>query len=337
MAPWNYAVQLLLLPAVDAIAAGNRIALKPSEAVPRTAALLAAKLPEALGEDLVRVVQGGPEVAADFAAQPWDHLAFTGGTETGRKVMRAAAENLVPLTLELGGKCPAVVLPGADLGRAARAILVGKVLNAGQTCVAPDTVLLVGHLPAAFHAACAGAGIALPETALVNPAQAARLDRLCEGATLTRLGPDGEGPRRRALAIAEAAPNHALHAAEIFGPVLALHPCATLDAAIAWIAARSPPLAIYLFGATDAEEAAVAARCRAGAIVHGRCVEYAAFPGLPFGGVGASGFGRRNGEAGFLEFSTLRARVRHGSWSVARLLDPPRGARTRGVVRRLLR
>ena len=338
MAPWNYPVQLLLLPTVDAIAAGNRVALKPSEAVPGTAALLAALLPAALGEDVARVVTGGPEMAAAFAAQPWDHLVFTGGTATGVKVMRAAAEHLVPVTLELGGKCPVVVLPGADLAQAARAILAGKAINAGQTCVAPDTVLLVGQDRDAFVAACRGAGLAVPETAVVNERQAARLDALCAGAALTPLGPSSDATRRRALALAEAPPGHALHAGEIFGPVLALQPCATLGDAIAWITARPAPLAIYLFGATAEEERAVAARTRSGAIVHGRCVEYAAFTGLPFGGVGASGFGRRNAEAGFLEFSTLRARVRDGGrFSPARLLDPPRSDRARALVRRLLR
>ena len=337
MAPWNYPVQLALLPAVDAIAAGNRVALKPAEATPRTAALLAEIAGEAFGPDMSRVVQGGPEVAAEFAAQPWDHLVFTGGTGIGRSVMRAAAEGLTPLTLELGGKCPAVVLPGADLRDAARAILAGKAVNAGQTCIAPDTVLLVGHGRGAFLEACRRSGIGLPETAVVNARHAARLEALCEGAEVTPLAADGPGERRRAIALAEAPADHALHREEIFGPVLAVVQVPDLGEAVAWIAARAPPLAIYLFGATAAEEARVAAGTRSGAIVSGRCVEYAAFPALPFGGVGASGFGRRNGEAGFLEFSNMRARVAHGRWSLSRLLDPPRGARTRALVRRLLR
>lgn len=336
MAPWNYPVQLALLPAVDALAAGNRIAVKPSEATPRTAALVAALLREALGDEVALTVQGGPEVAADFAAQPWDHLVFTGGTETGRRVMRAAAANLVPLTLELGGKCPALVLPGADLRAAAQAILAGKSVNAGQTCIAPDTVLLVGHGRAEFLAACRATGIGAAETALVNDRQADRLAALCEGAVLTPLAPDGPH-RHRALALAEAPPGHPLHETEIFGPVLAVTELPGLDAAIGWITARPPPLAIYLFGATPADAAAVAGGTRSGAIVSGRCIEYAAFPGLAFGGAGASGFGRRNGEAGFLEFSILRARVDHGRWSLSRLLDPPRGERARALVRRLLR
>jgi acyl-CoA reductase-like NAD-dependent aldehyde dehydrogenase len=323
IAPWNYPVQLALWPVVDAIAAGNRVAVKPSEMVPRTAALIATVLEEALGPDMARTVQGGREVAADFAAQPWDHLVFTGGTATGRKVAEAAARNLVPVTLELGGKCPAVVLPGADLARTAHDILAGKAVNAGQTCIAPDTVLLVGHDPAAFAAACRATGIALPEGAIATDAQAARLEALVEGARLTPLGADAEG-RRRSITLAEAKPGSPLLQEEIFGPVLAVERVADLRAAIAWIASRPPPLAIYLFGATRADEEAVASGTRSGAIVTGRAIEYAAFPALGFGGVGASGQGRYHGHAGFLEFSDMRARVRHGRWSLSRFFDLPR-------------
>lgn len=336
VAPWNYPVQLALWPLVDAIAAGNRVALKPSEFVPRTAALLAEVLEAALGPDIARTVQGGREVAADFAAQPWDHLMFTGGTATGRKVAEAAARNLVPVTLELGGKCPAVVLPGADLRAAARNILAGKAVNAGQTCIAPDTVLLVGHTPAAFADACRASGIALPEGAIVSDAQAARLDALAREAKLTPLAPDGEG-RRRAITLAEAAPDSPLLREEIFGPLLAVQPVADLAAAIAWIAARPPPLAIYLFGATRAEEEAVAAGTRSGALVTGRAIEYAAFPSLGFGGVGASGMGRYHGHAGFLEFSDMRARVRHGRWSLSRFFDLPRKPIAAQLTKQLLK
>jgi acyl-CoA reductase-like NAD-dependent aldehyde dehydrogenase len=321
--PWNYPVQLLLWPLVDALAAGNRVVVKPSEFVPRTAALIAEVLEAALGPDIARTVQGGREVAADFATQPWDHLVFTGGTATGRKVAEAAARNLVPVTLELGGKCPAVVLPGADLAEAAHNILAGKAVNAGQTCIAPDTVLLVGHMPEAFAAACRASGIVLPEGGIATDAQAARLDALVGGARLTPLGADGQG-RRRALALAEPRPDSALRQEEIFGPILAVEAVADLAAAIAWINARTPALAIYLFGATQAEEESVAAATRSGAVVCGRAVEFCAIPGLGFGGIGASGQGRYHGRAGFLEFSDMRARVRHGRWSLSRLFDLPR-------------
>jgi acyl-CoA reductase-like NAD-dependent aldehyde dehydrogenase len=277
-------------------------------------------------------VQGGPDLAAEFARQPWDHLMFTGGTETGRKVALAAAANLVPVTLELGGKCPVVVLPGADLVRAAHSILAGKAINAGQTCIAPDTVLLVGHTPAAFEAACRASGIALPESPLATEAAATRLDAVLEGATLTPLGVDGPG-RQRALALAIAPPEAPLSRMEIFGPVLAVEPCASLDAALAWIGARPAPLAVYLFGASREEEARIAASVRAGALVCNRTLEYAAFPGLAFGGVGASGQGRTHGRRGFEEFSNLRARVRHGGWSLSRIFDPPR----RKIAEKLLK
>jgi len=330
--PWNYPVQLTLWPVVDAIAAGNRVAVKPSEFVPRTADLIAATLEDALGGDVARVVQGDAAVAAEFAAQPWDHMVFTGGTATGRKVAEAAARNLVPMTLELGGKCPAVVLPGADLARAARDILAGKAINAGQTCIAPDTVLLIGHAPADFAAACRAAGI-VPDSAIASDAQAARLDALTGGAQLESLGGRDDG-RRRAIALILSTPR--LGSAEIFGPVLAVQPVPDLAAAVAWIVAHPPPLAIYLFGATRDEEAAVAAGTRSGAIVCDRTVEYAAFPGLGFGGVGASGIGRYHGRAGFLEFSDLRARVRHGRWSLSRLFDLPRRPLAERIVTRLI-
>ena len=329
MAPWNYPLQLALLPALDAIAAGNRVVLKPSEHTPRIAALIEEIVAEALGPRIGLVVQGGPEVARDFAATPWDHLVFTGGTETGRRVMAAAAAHLTPLTLELGGKCPAIVLPGADLARAARDILVGKAVNAGQTCIAPDTVLLVGHGADAFAEAARAAGIGPTGTEVINAAQRARLEGLVDPGRVEWLDAGGQ-----ALGLAPA--EGPLAQEEIFGPILAVQPCADLAAALGWIRARPHPLAIYLFGATAEEEAAVASGTRSGAIVAGRAVEYAALPGLPFGGVGASGFGRRNGEAGFREFSNIRARVRHGRFSAARLFDRPHSAFSRKLIRRLV-
>lgn len=329
MSPWNYPVQLALLPALDAIAAGNRVVLKPSEHTPRCAALLAEIVAEALGPRMGLVVEGGPEVARDFAATPWDHLVFTGGTETGRKVMAAAAPHLTPLTLELGGKCPALVLPGADLARAARDILVAKAVNAGQTCIAPDTVLLVGHRAQDFARAAEASGVAATGTRVINPAQQQRLETLSAGTTVAWLGPE---PGSLGLARA----GGGLAAEEIFGPILAMEECADLAAALAWVRARPHPLALYLFGATPAEEEAVAAGTRSGAIVTGRALEYAAITALPFGGVGESGFGRRNGEAGFREFSNMRARVRHGRWSLARLFDRPHSGFAKKLIRRLV-
>ncbi|UPG74167.1 aldehyde dehydrogenase family protein [Roseomonas gilardii subsp. gilardii] len=322
MAPWNYPVQLALWPALEAVAAGNRVAIKPSEHTPRCAALLEEIVARAWGPGIARVVQGDAAVAADFAAQPWNHLVFTGGTETGRRVAGAAAPNLTPLTLELGGQCAALVLPGARLDRAAQAILAAKALNAGQTCVAPDTVLLVGHSRAAFARAARATGIA-PESRIV-PWQAERQARLAAGSEVLAGGPG----RRCASAAMQG---------ERFGPVLGLVECADLAAALGWLRARPAPLALSLFGASREEERRIAAESRAGAIACGRALDHVGFPNLPFGGVGGSGHGRYHGFAGFAEFSDWRARVRHGPFALARLLDPPRGGFARKLARRLVR
>lgn len=327
MAPWNYPFQLALLPAVEALAAGNRVVVKPSEFTPRCAALLAEML-SVLGDDVARVVQGDAAVAADFAAQPWDHLVFTGGALTGRRVAAAAAPNLTPLTLELGGKCHAIVAPGADLARAAKDILVAKIINAGQTCVVPDTVLLVGRSAEEFIAAARAARLGPGETEVINDVQRDRLLRLTEGARLTAL-PGG-------IALAEADDGHPMHASEIFGPVLGLRVCPTMQEAARIIATGDAPLAVYLFGATRAEEALVAGFTRSGAIVTERAVEFAAFHAVPFGGVGASGYGRRGGRAGFMEFSNLRLRVRHPRWALSRMFDAPRTEKALSLARRLV-
>jgi acyl-CoA reductase-like NAD-dependent aldehyde dehydrogenase len=329
IAPWNYPVQLALWPALDALAAGNRVLVKPSEAAPRCAGLVAEILDAGPGPSLARAVLGGPDVSAALSALPLGHLLFTGGQATARKVAAAAAANLTPLTLELGGKCPAFVLPGADLAQAARQILVGKALNAGQTCVAPDTVLLVGHTADAFAAACRAAGPLASETAIAPPNRA-RFASLLEGAQAEPLC-DAKTP----ILLARAGDNAAIAREEIFGPALLLREAASLDEALA--AAAPDPLAAYVFGATREERARIAARLRTGALAENRCIEHTAFPALPFGGAGASGTGRYHGEAGFLTFSDLRAEVRHGPRSLARLFDPPRGGFAAALIGRLIR
>jgi len=329
IAPWNYPVQLALWPALDALAAGNRVIVKPSEAAPRCAELVAEILEAGPGPALARAVLGGPDVSAALCALPLGHLLFTGGEATARKVAAAAAANLTPLTLELGGKCPAFVLPGADLAQAARQILIGKALNAGQTCVAPDTVLLVGHSAKAFAVACRATGPHASETAIA-PVNRARFASLLDGATAEALS-----TAQTPILLARAGDNAAIAREEIFGPALLLREAASLDEALA--AAAPDPLAAYVFGATADERARIAARLRAGAIALNRCIEHTAFPALPFGGAGASGTGRYHGEAGFLTFSDLRAEVRHGRISLARLFDPPRGGFAAALIGRLIR
>jgi acyl-CoA reductase-like NAD-dependent aldehyde dehydrogenase len=338
LSPWNYPVHLSLSPIVGALAAGNRVALKPPELTPRTAAELAGLLDEALGPDVAQTVPGGPEVAAAFARLPFDHLLFTGSGERGREVMRAAAENLTPVTLELGGKCPAVILPDADLDRAARALVLGKALNAGQTCVAPDTVLLAGVEVGPVRDALRRAYAELyPDgrlpTALISDRHRSRVEALAAGTALEPLGP---GPAALSLAV-EPGPDSPLLREEVFGPVLPLRRVGDLAAATAWIRARPAPLAVYLFTRDRRAEAEVLASTRAGALVVNGTVVQAAIEALPFGGVGASGFGRYHGRAGFDTFSNLRAHVRAAPFNLARLCDPPYGERKRRLIGRLLR
>lgn len=335
LAPWNYPVQLALLPLVGALAAGNRVLVKPSEMAPRTAAALARLVEDTLGAEVARVVTGGPEAAAALARLPLDHLLFTGSGARGREVMRAAAENLTPLTLELGGKCPAILMPDADLARAARALVLRKGLNAGQTCVAPDTVLVVGRPLAEARAALAEAHRrhfpqGLPTAVLAS--QRGRLKHLAAGAILEPLGEPGPG-----LVVAEPEPGTNLEREEVFGPVLPLLTVPDLEAALAWVRARPSPLAVYVFTRDRAVEARVLAATRAGALVVNDAVVQAAMDTLPFGGVGASGFGRYHGRAGFDTFSNLRVHLRAARWTLARLLEPPYTPGKRRLVERLIR
>jgi acyl-CoA reductase-like NAD-dependent aldehyde dehydrogenase len=334
IAPWNYPVQLALSPLVGALAAGNRALVKASELTPQASAEIACLIEDAIGPKVARTVPGGPAAAAAVAALPLDHLLFTGSTVRGREVMRAAAGNLTPLTLELGGKCPAIVLPDVDLDAAARAIVTGKALNAGQTCVAPDPVLLVGVPVEAMRAALARAYRACypdgPGTAVISPAHRERIERLAEGATLEPLGAPG-------LLLAPSPPEGSkLLEEEVFGPILPLLPMADLAAALTWVRARPAPLAVYLFTKDARAEAQALAATRAGALVVGATVVQAAMETLPFGGVGASGFGRYHGRAGFDSFSNLRVHVRAARFGLWRLVEPPFGPKKRRLIERLL-
>jgi coniferyl-aldehyde dehydrogenase len=271
-----------------------------------------------------------------MARLPFDHLLFTGSTERGREVMRAAAEHLTPLTLELGGKCPAILMPDADLTDAARSLVLGKALNAGQTCVAPDTLLVVGPRPLAeVREALARAHArhypdGLPTA--VPAAQRRRLEQLAAGTVTQPLG----DPGRPHLSVAKPPPGSPLLCQEVFAPVLPLMAVDDLAAALAWVRNLPSPLAVYLFTADRAAEERVLAGTRAGALVVNGAVVQAAMETLPFGGVGASGFGRYHGRAGFDTFSNLRVHLRTARASLSRLLDPPYGSRKQRLIERLL-
>ena len=343
LGPSNFPVQLTLLPLVGAVAAGCRVLVKPSELTPATAALLAEVLADAFAPDHVAAVTGGPDLAAALTRLPLDHLLFTGSTANGRRVMAAAAERLTPLTLELGGKSPVVIAPDADLARAARAIMAGKLMNSGQTCVAPDYVLVPRALRDGFVDAATTAARALyPDpaamTAVRSEGARQRLRDLTAGfacvALLDRPIPPGAVTPLLVLDPPLDAP---IMREEIFGPLLPVVGYDDLDAAIAIVNARPAPLALYWFGRDRAALAALLDRTSSGTVAVNETVLHAAVEALPFGGIGGSGFGAYHGRAGFETFTHRRPVFVQSRFSLTRLLQPPHGARAERIIAGMLR
>jgi coniferyl-aldehyde dehydrogenase len=351
VSPWNYPLQLALVPLIAAVAAGNRVLLKPSEVTPHTASALENLLRAVFEEDEAAVVQGGPAAAQAFSRLPLDHLFFTGSTATGRAIMAAAAEHLTPVTLELGGKSPAIVAPDARLAAAAESIVYGKLLNAGQTCIAPDYVLVPEPLEAEFARLARLAAARLypryaenPDyTAIINERHWRRLmDSLEEcrrdGATLLPLGEREEPPdaARRILPpilIRGAKPGSAVLREEIFGPLLPLVPYRALEEAIAYVNARPRPLALYLFTDRAASRGLVLTRVVAGGVTVNDTLLHFGVEALPFGGVGASGMGQYHGHYGFQTFSKLQPVFRQARFNLTGMIRPPYGRRFDALMR----
>lgn len=341
---WNYPVLLTLGPAVDAIAAGNRVVLKPSELAPRTAEALAALVASAFPPERVAVVTGGVEVARAFSALPWDHLVFTGSTAVGRQVMAAAAANLTPVTLELGGKSPAILHDNADLSRAVGRLMTGKLFNAGQTCVAPDYALVPPARIPAFEAEAARAvrrlfpnGLTDDYTRIVTDRHLDRLRGLVEeardrGARVVQLAPVPEGANGRIMPptlVIDPAPDSRLMTEEIFGPILPVIPCGTLDAALEFVNARPRPLALYYFDDDRVRQDRVLAGTMSGGVTFNDTIFHLAQLNLPFGGVGDSGMGGYHGPDGFAQFSKKRPVMVQAHWAATGLIRPPWGGRRR--------
>jgi len=343
VAPWNYPVALALMPLATAIAAGNRAMLKPSEFTPQTSSLLDRMLGDIFPEEQVAVVTGDAAVGAAFSALPFDHLLFTGSTLVGRAVMKAAAENLVPVTLELGGKSPVIVAPGHVNDRTVSSIAFGKLANAGQTCIAPDYVMVQEEEAGAFAEAYGRAVSALypqgPEspdyTSIINEKHFGRLNGLIEdarakGARVSMVGqrPEAARNRRRTLAptlVLDPTDDMALMKEEIFGPVLPLLTYRAIDEAIAYVNARPRPLALYFFGNDDANRQNVLSRTTSGNVGINNTMLHYAQEDLPFGGVGASGMGAYHGREGFVRMSHAKGVFVQGRWNAANLLRAPFG------------
>lgn len=343
VSPWNYPVQLALAPAIAALAAGNRVMLKPSEVTPATSALLAEAIGARFAPDEFTVVTGGAATGAAFTRLPFDHLFFTGSTAVGRLVALAAAENLTPVTLELGGKSPAIVDASADLALVAPRLAAGKLLNAGQTCIAPDYALVPEAKLEAFVAAIAAAVRTLyPDpvrgddyTAIVDGRHYARLTGLVEdaralGARIVTLpaGATADAATRRIPPTLVIGANDRMQVMreEIFGPILPIETYATLDEAIARVNARPRPLALYVFGEDRTARMRVLHETVAGGVTVNDTLWHFAHEELPFGGVGASGIGAYHGEAGFRTFSHQKGVYVQPRLSAAKLLHPPYGA-----------
>jgi len=339
ISPWNFPVVLAFGPLGGAFAAGNRAILKPSELTPCTSELLAELIASHFDSDELTTVLGGAQTGAAFSAQPFDHLVFTGSTQVAHHVMRAAAENLVPVTLELGGKSPVLVGKDADLERAAQRILTVKTFNAGQICLSPDYVLIPAERADAFvQHAKAAVSLMYPTvrenpdyTAMVNVRGFERQLALVEdarqkGASVVSLAPasdDLADPAVRKMAptlVTGANDSMRVMQEEIFGPVLPVVTYETLDEALAYINARPRPLALYHFGNDVAEQQQVASRTTSGALVVNDAMTHVFFDSLPFGGVGASGMGHYHGEYGYRTFSHAKPVVVQSAGGEANLL-----------------
>ncbi|MDO5633917.1 MAG: aldehyde dehydrogenase family protein [Micrococcus sp.] len=332
MGPWNVPVTLTLQPAAAAIAAGNRVVIKPSEHTPATAALLAELVPQHFDAEELAVVTGDAEVAADFAAQPWDHLFFTGSTRIGAKVAEAAGTNLVPVTLELGGKNPAVLSPqilADDVPRAAARLMAGRLMNGGQICVCPDEVYVPReHLPA-FLAAAREAATVSP-IGLIHDAHLERVvglvaDAVRSGAKLHRRGhapvtgatsaEDRSWVDRRTrviepLILTDVSAEMEIDTEEVFGPVLTVHAYDDVADVIERQVPRPAPLAASWFGPEGDAFAEFCRRVSCGAITVDDVATHLTVPNAPFGGVGASGTGAYHGRAGVERLSHARTVTR---------------------------
>ena len=352
---WNYQLLLTLGPLVDALAAGNHVMLKPSEITPRSADLIAEIIADRFAADYVTAVTGGPEVASAFSSLPFDHLIFTGSTRVAFHVMRATSEHLTPVTLELGGKSPAIIHRDFPLATAARRLMAGKLYHAGQTCVAPDYVLLPEGLADEFERLARDAVAELYPKLVDNPdytrivshrhyqrlAAAAR--EAAEGsARVVAINPAGEACTADnkvfpPTLVFDPPSEAAVMCEEIFGPILPVVTYRALDDAVAYVNARPNPLALYYLDTSAARIDEVVRRTTSGGVLVNDVVVHLGQSNLPFGGVGPSGIGYYHGIHGFQRFSHKKAVMIQSRWTATSLFHPPYTARGRRLIAHLLR
>jgi coniferyl-aldehyde dehydrogenase len=322
ISPWNFPVNLTFAPLAGVLAAGNRVMIKPSEYTPATSELMARMFAETFDEEEISVFPGGPEIGQAFSELAFDHLVFTGATSIARHVMKAAAANLVPVTLELGGKSPVILGRSADYATSAARIMAGKTLNAGQICLAPDYVLAPADQVGTFVREATAAVTAMFPTLKDNPDYTAVIaerhferikgyidDARAKGAEIVEINPAGEDFSQQEhrkippTLILNPTDQMKVMQEEIFGPVLPVMTYKSVEDAIGYVNAHDRPLGLYYFGADPAEEAQVLARTTSGGVTVNDVIFHVAMEDLPFGGVGPSGMGSYHGVDGFREFS----------------------------------
>jgi coniferyl-aldehyde dehydrogenase len=341
MVPFNYPLNLGIEPLIAALAAGNRAMLKMSELTPHFAALLRDILREGFDEDRVAVITGEVDLARAFSALPFDHLLFTGSIPVGKHVMRAAAENLTPVTLELGGKSPAIIADDIPLDDIMDRLVFAKSLNAGQTCVAPDYVLVpraklrpfLDGFKATFNRRYPRLGGNHDYTSVINRRAWERLqewlkDAEEKGARIEKVTEEtiDDGTHRMApCLVTEVTDAMTIMQEELFGPILPVLPYDGLDAALAYVSARPRPLALYLFTYDKALQERVALRTHAGSMAIKEALLQVGIDDLPFGGIGPSGMGQYHGHEGFLTFSKAKSVLTKGRLNSMKLLYPPYG------------
>lgn len=351
--PWNFPYNLVFAPLAGVLAAGNRAVIKPSEFTPRASALMAELISKYFCEDEVAVVLGGPAEGEVFAGSKWDHLVFTGSTSIGRRVMRAAAENLTPVTLELGGKSPVILTDQFDLAEAAARVMTVKTYNAGQICLAPDHVFVPRGSERAFADACVSAVRAMypaglgsdDYTSIISERHFERLRQIVQdardrgGEVVEALSAEVQiNDRRMAPTLLLGVTNEmTAMREEIFGPVLPVLGYDTLDEVIGRIRSGPAPLALYYFGDDEAGARLVIDGTASGGVTINDVMAHVFVEELPFGGVGPSGMGAYHGRAGFLTFSHQRSVYRQSKAQEAvMLMRPPYGSETRQFLETVL-
>jgi coniferyl-aldehyde dehydrogenase len=357
IAPWNFPVNLVMSPLAGVFAAGNRAMVKTSEFTPATAALFEQLAPNYFDATELTFVSGGPDVGQAFAALPFDHLLFTGATGIGRHILHAAADNLTPVTLELGGKSPAILGRTANLAQATERVAMGKLLNAGQICIAPDYLTVPAEHEAAAIDGLVRAASAMYPTLLANPdytaiindrhferLNAALDDARAKGAEVIAVNPANEdftatNARKLPLHIVRnPTDDMILMQDEIFGPILPVRKYDTIDGAIAEVNRRDRPLALYYFGSDENERRRVLDRTISGGVSLDDTIFHVSMEELPFGGIGPSGMGAYHGEAGFRTFSHAKSVFKQSRLDIAKLggLKPPYGKTTDAAIKRQL-